>query len=422
MIAMASDASAPLSADWPAEHSRLQAVPMSDVRLRGFLGRRVDLNNGPSLAAGLDSPVFLGFEADGVGNGWIGQHRRGAADTDLYKWLEAACYALAYGHGGLRDAIDRVVATILAAQQPPGFIHTNRSANEGLDPEARNELYLAGHLFEAAVAHHRATGEDALLDAARRWANYLHKHFAAGHPYFDDVPEREHPEVELALVRLCRETGEQRYLDLAAELAARATVTARVGGLKCGPHDRHGVCTFYLLTAWAELYLQTGEEHWLAPLGPLLDEIEATRLYIHGGVGLDEIIPADPWHLPQSGSVAETCASVGLMMLARRMHAITGESRWFDLIERVLHNAFLGALSDDQLAIFYFNPPRLLHPGDEGRQDLPGKRTRLPSLHRGAPGPARQAHPPAEPAPHLLLLPQRVAAAGLAPGVGLRPH
>lgn len=380
---MARSEAAAISADWPTAGGRPRPVPMGAMTLGGFLGGRVELNNGPSLTVGLDSPVFRGYEADAVGDGWRGGYqRRGAADTDLYKWLEAACYALALGADDLRGPVERIVEVILAARRPGGFIHTNRSPDEGLDPRARNELYLAGHLFEAAVAHSRVTGETALLDAARGWADFLHEHFTAGHPYFDDVPENEHPEVELALVRLFRATGDERYLDFARALACRATVTETVGDLRCGPHDRHAVCTFYMLTAWAELFLETGDERRARPLAPLLDELEATRVYAHGGVGLDEIIPANPWQLPQAGSVAETCASVGLMMLARRMHAITGESRWFDLIERTLYNAFLGALSADQRAIFYFNPLRLLYPGDEGRQDLPGERLRLPDLHR----------------------------------------
>jgi len=171
-----------ISADWPARHSHRRPLPMGAVTLGGFLGRRVDLNV-HSLLAGFDSPVCLGFEADALGDGWQGDYRRrGAADTDLHKWLEAACCALAGAHGELGTAIDHVAETILAAQAPAGFIHTHRSREAGLDPRARNELYVAGHLFEAAVAHHRATGEDALLDAARRWADYLHEHFAAGHP------------------------------------------------------------------------------------------------------------------------------------------------------------------------------------------------------------------------------------------------
>lgn len=372
-----------LSADWPTDHAQVRPVALSTVSLGGFLGGWVARNNGPSLLAGLDSPVFRSYEADARGGGWRGDYRRrGAADSDLYKWLEAACYALASGYEELRASIERVVEVILAAQAPAGFVHTNRSRHEGLDPRARNELYIAGHLFEAAVAHHRATGEDALLDAARRWAEYLHAGFAAGHPYFDDVPANEHPEAELALVRLARATGEARYLDFAAALAGRATVSEHVADLRCGPHDRHAVCTLYLLSAWAELFLETGDERWRAPLEPLLGELERTRLYVHGGLGLEEIIPANPWHLPQAGSVAETCAAVALMQFARRMHAITGASDCFDLIERVLMNVFLGSLSADGLAILYFSPLRQLHPGDEGRQDLPGARTRLPALHR----------------------------------------
>lgn len=372
-----------LSGDWPADHSVSLPLPLTRISAGGFLGERVRRNNTASLSAGLNSPVLAGFAADASGGGWIGAdyRRRGAADTDLYKWLEAACYALGGGDQTLAD-VQQVAETILSAAHPSGFVHTNRSRTEGLNPDSRYELYLAGHLFEAAVAHHRVTGEDALLDVARRWATMLHDAFTAGHPYFDGVPEREHPEAELALVRLFRAMGDERYLSFAADLASRATVTGRVADLRCGPHDRHAVCALYTLCAWAELYLQTGEQRWLEPLLPLLDEMERTRLFIHGGIGIDEIIPSNPWHLPQAGSIAETCASVALMMFARRIHAITGESRWFDLIEHTLYNAFLGALSEDQLAILYFSPLRMLHPGDEGRQDLPGARMRLPKLHR----------------------------------------
>ena len=370
-----------LSANWESG-VRLRPVGLGQVRLGGFLGEHVRANEG-SLLAALECPIHRGFEAQATGEQWDGPKRRRAGDTDLYKWIEAAAYSLAYEPDPvIAGELARVGELIAGIQDPSGYIHSQTPAERAFDPQVRNELYLAGHFFEAAVAHHAATGETLLLDAARRWADLLDRHLRAGHPYFEESAERDHPGVELGLVRLAQATGEERYLALAAELAGRATVTGRVAELKAGVHERHAVCAMYTLTAWAELAMQTGEDRWLEPLMPLLDELVSTRLYLNGGMGINEIIPLEPWNLPQVGSIAETCASVGLMMFARRLHALTAESRYFDVIETALYNSVVAAMSPDHLGLFYFNPLRIIAPGDEGRQDLPGERTRLPDLHR----------------------------------------
>lgn len=120
--------------------------------------------------------------------------------------------------------------------------------------------------------------------------------------------------------------------------------------------------TEYLLTALAELYLETGREEFAEHLLSLWQELVSTRMYIAGGVGYNELIPECPYDLPQSlesehdknSGIAETCGSVGLMMLGWRMHAISGASSVFDVMERTLYNHFLGALSLDHLGIFYY--------------------------------------------------------------------
>jgi DUF1680 family protein len=140
----------------------------------------------------------------------------------------------------------------------------------------------------------------------------------------------------------------------------------------------------YYLAACAEIYAETGEEKYLAPLEGLWEEIASTLTYVTGGVGTGEKFPLSPYVLPQRGNIAETCASIATIMWGRRMHELTGEARFFDAIETALYNNVLGALSLDGRAIYYYQP--LVTPGsDAGGRHWPGgsrARVRLPELHR----------------------------------------
>lgn len=138
-------------------------------------------------------------------------------DSDVAKWLEAACYSLAtHSDALLEQWVDEVVALILAAQQPDGYLNTHFTT---VEPEQRwtnlrdrHELYCAGHLIEAAVAHFQATGKRALLDALSRYADYIASIFGPEPGKKRGYPG--HEEIELALVNLYRATGETRYLRL----------------------------------------------------------------------------------------------------------------------------------------------------------------------------------------------------------------
>ncbi len=381
-----------LSGDWSRDRAKTWPCGLRDVKVGGFLGARIDAN-GESILAGLDSPIPRRFEALSRGEEPDPATARLAADSDLYKWIEGASYALAYGGDPrIRESLDRIVPLVLHQQKPDGYINTLVPPYERFDTRINHDLYVAGHFFEAAVAHCRATGDTALLEAADRWASWLYEQYGASHPYYDQVGEKEHPEIELGLIRLYRATGDGRFLELARAIAEMSHVTDRVADLWCGAGRTHAVRVGYLLTAWAELYLETGDERYLRPLLPLWDELVRTRLYVTGGIGYNERIPVRPYDLPQSlvanpdRDIAETCASVAMMMLGRRLHGVTGESRYFDVIETILYNHYLGALSLDNLANFYYNPLRLV--GDQtGRTDHGGRRdlrTRLPAIHSTA--------------------------------------
>ncbi len=384
------DDPAPLVGNWPQDHSTCRPLSMRSVQLGGFLGAHVDANNRHSLPAGLDSAIPQAIEARIRGEAPPDASKRLATDSDFYKWLEGACYAVAYDPSlkELAGQVDRYADMLVQLQQPDGYIGTRLSPTGPFDEKVRHDLYIAGHFIEAAVAHFQATGNRKLLGAAERFADVYLRAMNDGHPYFKLIAQ-EHPCIEPALVRLYRATGEKRFLDFSAALTRMAEWGPRLRDMRAGASRRHAVRLCYLLTGAAELGLQTGDRSFKTHLPGLWDEIVSTRMYVTGGIGYNEVVPEEAYDLPQTiatregRDIAETCASVSLMMYSWRMHAITGESRTFDVIETILYNHYLGALSPDHMGIFYYNP--LKRVGDlKNRTDHGGnpvERTRLPQIH-----------------------------------------
>src|SRR4051812_40394008 len=140
-------------------------------------------------------------------------------DSDVYKWLEAASFELSREPSAELEAlIERAIDAVEPAQREDGYLNSYYTVQEPgrrwIDFGHGHELYCAGHLFQAAVAHHRATGNDRLLNIARRFADHIDATFGPG----KRTATPGHPEIETALVELYRETGERRYLALAGFL------------------------------------------------------------------------------------------------------------------------------------------------------------------------------------------------------------
>ena len=144
------------------------------------------------------------------------------ADSDVYKLMEAMAWEV--GRSGSADADQRfgqLTATIAAAQEPDGYLNTVFGRPDQRprysDLEWGHELYNDGHLLQAAVARARASGRDEFVATAVRVADHVCDTFA------DGGIERVggHPEIELGLVELARETGEARYLAQAATFVRR---------------------------------------------------------------------------------------------------------------------------------------------------------------------------------------------------------
>jgi DUF1680 family protein len=367
----------------------------------GFWARRQAVNRTVSIPSGWDSLDRAGtlgnFRAVADGGGASQQRGEYFVDTDLYKWLEAAGWELGRGiadeqTAALAARAREGISLIQAAQAPDGYLDTwfqlRAPRARFTDLPAAHELYCAGHLIQAAVAHSRALGDDRLLAVAELFADHLGRVF--GPDRLHGVPG--HPEVEMALVELYRATGEGRHLDL-----ARYFIDARghrlLGEGHYGSRYRqddepfrsshqargHAVRAAYLACGALDVSAETGDRTLLSAAVAQWEDMVARRMYLTGGVGThhkDEAF-GDPFELPPDRAYCETCAAIGVVMWSWRLLLATGESRYADLIERVLFNAFSVGMSLRGDSYFYVNPLQV-RAGRADPEDGRGRAARSP--------------------------------------------
>ncbi|MGW2830943.1 glycoside hydrolase family 127 protein [Streptomyces sp. NPDC001286] len=313
-------------------------------------------------------------------------------DTDVYKWLEAAAWQLAQGRSAELEAdVDRIVSLVAAAQQPDGYLNTWFQLVKGgeryQDLRWGHELYCAGHLVQAAVAHHRATGRSELLDVAVKFADHIDSVFGppGSGKEIDGIDG--HPEVETALVELYRETGERRYLDLAGYfvdrhghglLGGEAYCQDRVPVRDADNVEGHAVRQLYLLAAVADLATETGEAELRSAAERLWHAMTATKTHLTGGLGAhhDWEDFGDPYELPNERAYCETCAAIASIQWSWRMALLTGEARYSDLVERTLFNGFLAGVSLDGERWLYVNPLQVRDGHTDPGGDQSARRTR----------------------------------------------
>ncbi|WP_129666684.1 glycoside hydrolase family 127 protein [Phytoactinopolyspora endophytica] len=295
-------------------------------------------------------------------------------DTDVYKTLEGLAYEAARGGAvpAAEDFYDDSVKLIERVQADDGYIGTYFQ-----DPDAPkapwedmawgHELYNLGHLTQAAVAASRQLGDDRLLNVARRFADLTVARFGdQGEPLYCG-----HPEIEMALVELYRETGERSYLrqaELFVERRGAGELRNPVFPLSYFQDEvplrrltsvtGHAVRMTYLAAGATDVCIETGDAELLAHLEALWDDMVATKLYLTGGLGSrhsDEAI-GDRYELPPERAYAETCAAIGTMQWGWRLFLATGRADVLDVVERVLYNAYAVGTSLDGRAFFYDNP------------------------------------------------------------------
>lgn len=368
-----------------ASTSTLTAVPFTHVKIQDkFWAPRQETNRTVSLPHSLEmleksgNIKALKIAAEGAKTGHDGPLY---IDSDLYKAIEAISYSLAnVPDPGLEQKLDKIIGQITAAQQPDGYLNTWVQV---IEPDKRwsnlrdnHELYCAGHLFEAAVAHYQATGKRTLLDVATRFADHIDSVFGGAPGKRMGYPG--HEEIELALFKLWHATGEQRYYDL-----ARFFLESRGGKFFATEHGDdptkyngdywqdnvplrdhnkmvgHAVRAAYLMSGATDYAAATTTD---TALKKMLDRVWANttgrNMYVTGGIGssaANEGFTHD-FDLPNMSAYQETCASVAMMMWNQRLGYLSGDSKYADAMERTLYNGFLSGVSLDGKKYFYVNP------------------------------------------------------------------
>lgn len=307
-------------------------------------------------------------------------------DSDAAKWLEAAAYSLAAKpDDALEKQADELIDLIAAAQDKDGYLNTYFTIKD-TDKRWTNlleghELYCSGHMIEAACAYYEATGKRKLLDVASKNAECIYDRFITqnvkGWPG--------HPEIELALLKLYRLTGNEHFLELCrrfidergtdpsfyAQEAERRDWTVwgsnpwdndyRQNGKPVREQSAatgHAVRAVYLYTGMADLASETEDSKLFEACRRLWDNIVHKKMYITGGIGstvMGEAFTVD-YDLPPDTAYSETCASIGLMFFAGRMLENEVNGEYGDIMELAFYNTVLAGMQLDGKRFFYVNP------------------------------------------------------------------
>ena len=394
------------------KQTRLMPVLPADVAIKGgFLGQREETNRRVTLVTAYEqlkkTGTFTAYQWEWVPTDkppqwriWVG---------DLGKWIEAVSYSLArYPDPELQARMESVIADIIKGQKPDGFLYSNPMPPDAhwANLQELHQLYDVGHTIEGAVAHYQVTGREHFLAALRRCADLLADTFGRKPGQLRGYDG--HPEIELALVRLYRATGEARYLDLAKYFVdergqephyfrQERTGTPRKDVHHFGWYTNdafyfaqshkpvreqedavgHAVRALYLYSGMADVAAETDDAELHAVCKRLWKSITRRRMYVTGGIGSaahGEAFTFD-YDLPNETAYAETCASIALIFFAHRMLQVERDGEYADVMERALYNGVLSGVSLDGKQFFYGNRLTVYpKPDGDGHENVSNRR------------------------------------------------
>ena len=359
----------------------IHPVPMTSVRVNDhFWSKRLETNRTVSIIHNLKKCEETGridnfAIAGGLKKGkFKGYHFN---DSDVYKVIEGAAYHLAtHPDPDLEKNIDQIIDFIAAAQEPDGYLYTpRRLIRDDYEPpggkerwvgikDGSHELYVVGHMYEAAIAYYQATGKKKLLDVAIKNANMLCDTFGPGKR--SEVPG--HQEIEIGLVKLYKLTGNEKYLNLAKFfLDERGNEKGHeLMGEYAQDHKPvreqttavgHSVRAAYMYSGMMDVAALTGDESYIRALDKIWEDVVSTKIYITGGLGStggNEGFSSG-YDLPNLTAYCETCAGIANALWNYRMFLWYGDGKYFDLIERVTYNNILSGIGMSGDQYFYSN-------------------------------------------------------------------
>ena len=299
-------------------------------------------------------------------------------DSDVAKWIEAVAYITQQKQvPELEAKVDEVISYIINNQGEDGYFNiyfTSVEPDNRFKFREKHELYCAGHLLEAGIAYKEATGKDALYLAMKKYVDYIDRVFRIEGSAAFCTPG--HQELEMALVRLYRASGEEKYLKLAEWF-----IDVRGTGKETAVHvedpsysqdhlpvreqkkaEGHAVRLLYMCCAMADIAFETDDNELLDSCEKIFDDIVNKKMYISGGIGSNCNTEGfdEPYYLPNDTAYNETCASIAMAMFAMRMQRLSNSSVYADIVEREIYNGILSGVSLDGKSFFYENPLEII--------------------------------------------------------------
>ena len=361
--------------------ARMVPVPVSAVTITDGLWaqrRRINVEKSiPSLYEELESHGIVDNFRRLSGRKQVPRRGPLFTDSDLYKWIEAAAFALqSKADPILQERVAASIDEIVAAQEPSGYLNTrwveDSKNRRWQDQYTNHELYCLGHLLQAAIAYRNATGDRKLLDAGIRFVNHI----------IDDVvPSGQpllagHPEIEMALIELYRSERDPRFFKLAEQILtgpgdkmklSERQIQYSFSGKPFPERTKmegHAVRACYAAAGATDYYLESGNRAYWDTLTRLWDDMANRKMYITGGVGSRASGEAfgDPFELPNARAYTESCAAISNMMWSWRMLHASPDARYADVMERALYNSVNSGMSLSGSLYCYRNP--LEHNGD----------------------------------------------------------
>ena len=360
----------------------MQNIEFSDIQITGgYWKTRQDINSSVTLES-----VYERFQETHRFDALKCEWKNGEPnmphifwDSDIAKWIEGAAYILnSKKDEKITEIIENVIDCIIKNSDDNGYFNSHYLVTEQdrrFRDRSCHELYCAGHLFEAAVAYYKITGKDRFLNAMCKYADYIETVFKTEKRASFTTPG--HPEIELALMRLYKATGEKRYANLAKYFIDEHGktpdletyydwVNAYYNQDEMPIRDRktaegHCVRALYLMCGAADVANEYGDDALKMACERFFDNIVKKRMYITGGVGstyMGEAFTID-YDLPNRTAYAETCASIAFAMFANRMLKFGADSKYADIVERTIYNGIMSGVSLDGKSFFYENPLEL---------------------------------------------------------------
>lgn len=390
----------PLEIEGAEQFARLSIDKVSDrflpadpgvVQLQGFLGERCRKNARSWLSAKKEAEMLAGFQQRPGGQARVGEH--------VGKWLHAATPAWRYTKDAeLKAKLDRVVAALIATQQPDGYLGTYADGQHwDMGKEQGWDVWVHKYNLLGLTTYATYSGNTVALDAARRAADLLVKTF--GKEGSLDINERglhvgmASGSVMEPMVLLYRATNDGRYLDFARSLAEKWEA-ANGPKLISAPANQKSIQQIgdakayemlSCLVGLCELYRATGEGKYLTPAVNAWQDIVANQLLITGS-GSSRELWTEPRRFLSAAQfdVAETGVTVAWIQLNQQLLRLTGEARYAGELEKTFYNHLAAAQRPDGAAWTCFTAldGRKLYKTEQNRCTSDGPRAwaMLPSL------------------------------------------